>query len=535
MEEQEEEAPTLRLEILQGPGEGKTLEFKPGTAVRIGRVIKGNNLPIKDSGISSKHLTISTESNKWTLRDLDSSNGTVLDGSQIPPHTPFTLHHDSVIKIGELTSIHVIFVPREQQQQQRAVQPRRNPTRRGRTEPVPAPTEPVQTRGRGKPRGLKGKVQIQVQSVEENDASVVDAESERVDPPARVTRKTNRGRSVAKEDSSVVVENFHAPEGKTQIQIQTQSVEVKNASVVEADGERVVPPARVTRKVNRERSVVRVCNDNDDVPVEKAEEPKRTRNLSLVEISDSSVGNSDATVAEEPKKTRVTRNPKNTRAVKGNVENKTKRGVAGKRELEKESEDLNGLKEVCDGTEEENLNGDVGKLPDLKGRKRGATEKRELEKEDEDLNGVKEACIGREDANLNGDDRNWPDLKGRERELEKEGEDGNGVKEACDGREEGNLKRDDGNCPDLKGRKRELQKEGEDGNSVEEACDGNWPDLNKMTLGDWFDFLEVYLPKQIIDETEEMIDLMTQKAERLREYIVEKQQQNGKAKMPMEE
>ena len=288
-------------------------------------------------------------------------------------------------------------------------------------------------------------------------------------------------------------------------------------------------------KVNRERSVVRVCNDDDDVPVEKAEEPKRTRNLSLVEISDSSVGNSDATVAEEPKKTRVTRNPKNTRAVKGNVENKTKRGVAGKRELEKESEDLNGLKEVCEGTEEENLNGDVGKLPDLKGRKRGATEKRELEKEDEDLNGVKEACIGREDANLNGDDRNWPDLKGRERELEKEGEDGNGVKEACDGREEGNLKRDDGNCPDLKGRKRELQKEGEDGNSVEEACDGNWPDLNKMTLGDWFDFLEVYLPKQIIDETEEMIDLMTQKAERLREYIVEKQQQNGKAKMPMEE
>ena len=82
---------------------------------------------------------------------------------------------------------------------------------------------------------------------------------------------------------------------------------------------------------------------------------------------------------------------------------------------------------------------------------------------------------------------------------------------------------------------RELEKEGVDGNSVKEACHENWSDLNKMTLGEWFDFLEVYMPKQIIDETEEMIDSMTQKAERLREYIVEMQQQNGKAKMPMEE
>ncbi|KAL5162905.1 FHA domain-containing protein [Glycine soja] len=482
MEEQEEEAPTLRLEILQGPRGGETLEFKPGAAVRIGRVVKGNTLPIKDLGISSKHLTISTESNKWTLRDLDSSNGTVLDGSQIPPHTPFTLQHDSIIKIGELTSIHVIFAPREQQQQQvLAVLPRRNPTRRGRTEP--APTESVPPRGRGRPRGLKSKVQIQIQSVEENDASVVDAESERVGPPSRVTRKTNRGRSVVKEDWSVVVENLDAPEGKT------QSVEEKNASVVEAEGEGVGPPARVTRKVNRGRSVVRVCDD-DDVPVEKVEEPKSTRNLSLIVISDSSVGNSDAPLVEEPKKTRMMRNSKKVPGVTtGNVEKKTKRGVAEKRELEEEGEDLNGVKETCDGRKE-------GNLPNLKRRRRGATEKRELEKEGEDGNVVKEACDGREEGNLNGDDRNWHDLKGRERELEKEGV---------------------------------------DGNSVKEACHENWPDLNKMTLGEWFDFLEVYMPKQIIDETEEMIDLMTQKAERLREYIVEMQQQNGKAKMPMEE
>ncbi|TKY59209.1 FHA domain-containing protein [Spatholobus suberectus] len=363
-------APTLRLEILQGPRQGESFEFRPGNAIRIGRVVKGNTLPIKDPGISSKHLTVVTESAQWILRDLDSSNGTVLDGSRIPPHTPFTLHHDSTIKIGELTSFHVIFVPHPQQ----TLQPRRNPTRRGRTEPAPeAPSEPAQPvarRGRGRGKGSKGKVQSQ--GVDENDASAANAESERVAPPARVTRKSNRERSVVKVcDSSVG--NLNAPE--------------------------------------------------------EVEERKSTRNPSLVEISDSSVGNSSVPVEEPKKITRVTRNLKRARAVTGEE--------CGVENVEKK-------------------------------RNRGATEKRELQKEVEEGNGVKETCDGGEKGNLNGDG-------------------------------------------------------------------GDWPDYGKMTLGEWFDFLEVHLPKQIIDETEEMIDSMRQKAERLRQYIVEMQQQNDKAKMPVEE
>lgn len=355
--EMEEEASILRLEILQGPRQGETLDFKPGSAVRIGRVVKGNTLPIKDPGISSKHLSILNESGKWMLRDLDSSNGTVLDTSHIPPNTPIALHHDSTIKIGEFTSIHVIFLP--SQQQQHALPPRRNPTRRGRANPapapVPAPSQPVKRRGRENGRGVKDGDKSQVQSVDENEASVVDVESEWVDPPARVTRKSHRGRSVVKESS---IDNL--------------------------------------------------------ILAEKVEEHKDTWNPSLVVVSVSSDDGLDNPVVEEPKKGRRTRNSKNTRGVTaktGNVEKKTKMVVAG------------------------------------------------------------------------------------ERELDEDGEDRNGGKEACDWKEKGNSNEDD----------------------------RNWPDLNKMTLGEWLDFLEVHFPKQIIDETEKMFDSMTQTAERLLEYIAERQ------------
>lgn len=57
-------------------------------------------------------------------------------------------------------------------------------------------------------------------------------------------------------------------------------------------------------------------------------------------------------------------------------------------------------------------------------------------------------------------------------------------------------------------------------------CTGDGVDLEKMSLGDWFDYLEVNLPKQIIDATEQMICDMRDKSKKFHEFIL--QQKNAK-------
>ncbi|KAL0916289.1 hypothetical protein M5K25_013786 [Dendrobium thyrsiflorum] len=103
------ENPTLSLSIESGPKKGVTLECKPGDQLHIGRVVRGNALSIRDPSISQKHLVIRflPEINRWAVTDLDSSNGTYVNGALISPDNPSPLLDGDIIRIGEKTSIAV--------------------------------------------------------------------------------------------------------------------------------------------------------------------------------------------------------------------------------------------------------------------------------------------------------------------------------------------------------------------------------------------------------------------------------------------
>ncbi|GMI64210.1 hypothetical protein HRI_000090300 [Hibiscus trionum] len=126
--------PPITLVMVQGPRKGETIIYQPGSSIRIGRVVRGNNLPIKDAGISSKHLTIESESGKWILRDLGSSNGTTLNSDLLPVDTPFDLNDSDTVKLGETTSILIKIEGGGGGPEELAVvveSRRRNPPRRG--------------------------------------------------------------------------------------------------------------------------------------------------------------------------------------------------------------------------------------------------------------------------------------------------------------------------------------------------------------------------------------------------------------------
>lgn len=105
--------PLLFLHIEQGPKSGHRLECKPSAIATIGRA-RANTLQIsKDSGISQKHLNFrwtdggDDEDSGWTIVDVGSSNGTIINDIQIEPEKVLAIKTGDLIKIGADTSIRV--------------------------------------------------------------------------------------------------------------------------------------------------------------------------------------------------------------------------------------------------------------------------------------------------------------------------------------------------------------------------------------------------------------------------------------------
>ena len=87
---------------VEGPLAGKRFTIEKGKAVYVGRDKNKCKVlfPDKTPGVSNLHCKISFDGKTATITDLKSSYGTAVDGKQLTPNTPTTLHRGLSIDIG---------------------------------------------------------------------------------------------------------------------------------------------------------------------------------------------------------------------------------------------------------------------------------------------------------------------------------------------------------------------------------------------------------------------------------------------------
>ena len=89
----------VRVRIVEGPGSGADFEFEE--AVILGR-LDTNDIPIQDAKASREHAKIYKQGGKFAVVDLNSSNGTFVNGQQI---TKRVLEHEDRISIGTVVMV----------------------------------------------------------------------------------------------------------------------------------------------------------------------------------------------------------------------------------------------------------------------------------------------------------------------------------------------------------------------------------------------------------------------------------------------
>src|SRR5271157_1553989 len=90
----------VSLEVKSGPWAGKGVRLQSGQSVRVGRTQKSDFVISGDSHLSGLHFTIELDENNCRLRDVNSRNGTLLNGQAVT--TAFIQSGDTIVA-GETT------------------------------------------------------------------------------------------------------------------------------------------------------------------------------------------------------------------------------------------------------------------------------------------------------------------------------------------------------------------------------------------------------------------------------------------------
>lgn len=87
----------LVLHILQGPDRGKKFELPADEPQLIGR--SSESLPLTDGTVSRRHAELTPDDGRWFLRDLESANGTFVNGEKLDGN-PLQLSPGDQIRCG---------------------------------------------------------------------------------------------------------------------------------------------------------------------------------------------------------------------------------------------------------------------------------------------------------------------------------------------------------------------------------------------------------------------------------------------------
>ncbi len=116
--ESEPQSKTVAREIsLSLEQSGREIHISPSPEARIGRLDPTRGIyPDLDltpdggleHGVSRLHAVIRRDDRGIFLIDLDSINGTMINGRRLPPHQPYPLHNGDEVRLGRLI-MHVKF------------------------------------------------------------------------------------------------------------------------------------------------------------------------------------------------------------------------------------------------------------------------------------------------------------------------------------------------------------------------------------------------------------------------------------------
>ncbi|CAK9165439.1 unnamed protein product [Ilex paraguariensis] len=510
---EEEEAMTLKLIMEGGPLAGETLEFKPGRKVQIGRTVRGNTVSIKDAGISTHHFSIqftdhSDEDNKtkskkpgkWVITDLNSSNGTILNSEMIPPMVPTDLGDGDIVKIGEVTSIQVKVGEIVSDYAKNQV--RRNPRRRGTVNTVGGVVRDQRRRGGAKANldSIDENSELRLEFVGELGKTLEENKKRRGLPRKARVFENEVQQSEIKVEILEEMENVVPNEAKRGRQVKTRSSNNKiRVDEVENNGDM----DQVAPTEAKSGCQVSSCRSGSS-KVENLGSGLMIGGLPENEMQESEIG-----VAMEGKVDNVM------------VEVKLEKRVSTRRTRSSKKQEAMNLN--VDGSHCREFTN----LVPTEGKKTGRGRRGKKNLQDEKI-------VSMENAVSN------------EKEVVEESN--KGLVEECSMGPDKGKEAKHGLSNELLGVHVDVLEDEGDGelNLGEVGCERlatapsmkgsslggkEVPNLETMTLGEWFDYLEVYLPKQIHVETEELILGMKQRAEQFHEFILH--QKNGKGKLPM--